>query len=293
MNYPFAPISVWIAQVRQYLSSLWGRTLLWLAAVLLLTEIVISCRTVSRVAVLLPDVPGAEYIGSKACAECHAEIYRSFQTAEHSILTMGGPNVLNAGCESCHGPGSLHSESGGEVLPPYSFAPGRPIMNASGTHPAVPAARAVETVCFNCHGEVRGQFNLASHHPVLEGQISCTKCHPPHQGSIHLGGSMALRAQDTTCLSCHPAQHGPYVFEHEAMREGCVTCHVPHGSVNAKLLAVRDANLCLKCHFQRVTGGQVLIGGADHTLRLGQGTCWTAGCHEAVHGSRVNSSLRY
>jgi hypothetical protein len=24
-----------------------------------------------------------------------------------------------------------------------------------------------------------------------------------------------------------------------------------------------------------------------------QGTCWTAGCHEAVHGSRVNSSLRY
>jgi hypothetical protein len=26
---------------------------------------------------------------------------------------------------------------------------------------------------------------------------------------------------------------------------------------------------------------------------LSQGTCWTAGCHEAVHGSRVNSSLRF
>jgi hypothetical protein len=23
------------------------------------------------------------------------------------------------------------------------------------------------------------------------------------------------------------------------------------------------------------------------------GTCWSAGCHEAVHGSQVSSSLRY
>jgi hypothetical protein len=24
-----------------------------------------------------------------------------------------------------------------------------------------------------------------------------------------------------------------------------------------------------------------------------QGSCWSAGCHEAVHGSRVNPSLRF
>jgi hypothetical protein len=24
-----------------------------------------------------------------------------------------------------------------------------------------------------------------------------------------------------------------------------------------------------------------------------QGTCWTAGCHTAVHGSRVSPSLRF
>jgi predicted CXXCH cytochrome family protein len=84
------------------------------------------------------------------------------------------------------------------------------------------------------------------------------------------------------------------VFEHEALREGCTTCHNPHGSVNAKLLTVRDANLCLKCHFQQQTGpSQVFIGGIDHTARLPQGTCWTASCHEAVHGSRVSSSLRF
>jgi hypothetical protein len=39
--------------------------------------------------------------------------------------------------------------------------------------------------------------------------------------------------------------------------------------------------------------GQLLIGGVDHTSHVRQGTCWSAGCHEAVHGSQVNSSLRY
>jgi predicted CXXCH cytochrome family protein len=123
--------------------------------------------------------------------------------------------------------------------------------------------------------------------------MTCTECHSPHKGSIHLGGSTALRGQDETCLKCHPAQRGPHVFEHEAMREGCTTCHGAHGTVNAKMLTVRDSNLCLKCHFQQVQGGAIRIGGSDHTARLSVGTCWTAGCHEAVHGSRVNSSLRF
>lgn len=268
-------------------------TAVLLAAAVFLAFAAISCRTVSRVAVKLPDVPGAKYIGSKECEQCHEEIYRNFQTADHAVLTMGGPNVLNAGCESCHGPGSIHSESGGETKPPYSFTPGRPMVASFGANPALPNARAVETVCFNCHAEVRGQFNLSSHHPVPEGRMSCIECHPPHKGNAHLGGSTALKSQDDTCLKCHPTQRGPYVFEHEAMHEGCTSCHGAHGTVNAKMLTERDSNLCLKCHFQQVSGGQLRIGGADHTIRVQQGTCWTAGCHEAVHGSRVNSSLRY
>jgi len=252
-----------------------------------------SCRTVSRVTVTLPDVPGAKYIGSKECEQCHEQIYKDFQTADHSLLVMGGPNTLNAGCESCHGPGSLHSDSGGEVKPPYSFTIGQPVANDFGAKLSTPAPRAVETVCYTCHAEVRGQFGLASHHPVPEGRMSCTECHSPHKGFAHVGGSTALRAQDENCLKCHPVQRGPFVFEHEAMHEGCTTCHGAHGTVNAKLLTVRDSNLCMKCHFQQVQGGQILIGGSDHTLRIQQGTCWTAGCHEAVHGSRVNSSLRF
>lgn len=261
------------------------------AVVLVLAAI--SCRTVTRSVVQLPNVPGAKYIGSKECEQCHAQLYRDFATADHARLIAAGTNSLNAGCESCHGPASLHAQSGGEVKPPYSFASGRPQSSSFGAREAMSHGRETETLCFQCHTDVRGQFSLPSHHPVPEGKLKCTDCHSPHKGSIHVGGGTSLLSENESCLRCHAAQRGPFVFEHEALREGCTSCHKPHGSVNDKLLSVRDANACLKCHFQQATGGQLLIGGSDHTLRVQQGTCWTAGCHEAVHGSRVSPSLRF
>lgn len=254
----------------------------------------VSCRSVHRAAVILPNVPGAKYIGSKECEQCHDQIYRDFQTADHARLIAQGPNALGAGCESCHGPCSLHSDSGGDVKPPYSFTPGRPSYNSYGARVAVPAARSIETVCFQCHADVRGSFSLPSHHPVPEGHMSCIDCHSPHKGSIYIGGGTSLLRENESCFRCHEQQRGPFPFEHDALREGCTVCHSPHGSVNAKMLIERDANLCLKCHFQQqLSGGRVFIGGSDHTLRLQQGTCWTGGCHEAVHGSRVSPSLRF
>ena len=179
------------------------------------------------------------------------------------------------GCESCHGPGSLHSESGGE------------------RHTIVNPLKSPEA-CFQCHLDKRGEFSLSSHHPVLEGIISCGECHDPHLGPANKGGGTALASESETCAKCHAAQKGPFVFEHEAVREGCTTCHAVHGSVNAKLLTQRNQSLCLKCHFQQqAAAGTIRIGGLDHTTFMSRGTCWTSGCHEAVHGSQIGSSLRY
>ena len=258
--------------------------LIWLA---------ISCGTLSHQAVVLPDVPGAKYVGSADCEQCHDEICRSFKTADHARLIAQGKNGLAAGCESCHGPCSLHEDSGGDVKPPYSFAAGRPQADSlSGRFPES-SARAIENVCYTCHMDVRGQFNLPNHHPVPEGRMTCVDCHSPHKGSIFKGGGAQLLSQNDNCTQCHASQKRMFVFEHEAMREGCTSCHAAHGSVNAKMLTERNANLCMKCHFQQVQGGAVLIGGVDHTSRLTQGTCWSAGCHEAVHGSQVSPSLRF
>ena len=135
-------------------------------------------------------------------------------------------------------------------------------------------------ISFQCHADVRGQFSLPSHHPVPEGKFEFRTGLSFAAFGFHLCRMAERRLlageRQLPALSCRPST-GPYVFEHEALREGCTTCHTAHGSVNAKLLTVRDANLCLKCHFQQqTTGGQLLIGGTDHTYRVQQGTCWTA-----------------
>lgn len=253
-----------------------------------LTVVLLSCSNFETNRTLLapPGIPGAEFVGSEECATCHEEITRDFRTATHGRLKAKGENAKNMGCESCHGPGSLHVQSGGErskIVNPH---------------------RSPET-CFQCHLEVRASFQLPHRHPVLEGKMSCADCHNPHKGSAIKGGGTSLPqsvkgggeellGQNQTCTQCHTAQRGPFVFEHEGVRQGCVSCHSPHGSVNQRMLNERNATLCLKCHFQEQrTNGRLYIGDSDHTNRLSQGTCWSAGCHEAVHGSQVNGHFRY
>jgi len=250
-----------------------------------LTLVLLSCAT-DRTIIAPPSIPGAEFVGSEACDTCHSEIVRDFKTATHARLTARGENAKEMGCESCHGPGSKHVEAGG----------GRGSIINPGKSP--------ET-CFQCHLEVRSKFQLPHHHPVLENKMSCTDCHDPHKGRAITGGGTALHQKlrgggmgflsvNETCFECHNAQRGPFVFEHEGVRQGCMTCHSPHGSVNAKMLIDRNATLCFKCHFEEQhVGGRIFIGDSDHTTRLPQGTCWSAGCHEAFHGSQVNEHLRY
>jgi predicted CXXCH cytochrome family protein len=235
---------------------------------------VISCGTVSRSLVAPPEIPGATFAGTESCDQCHHEIVRDFKTSTHFRLKAPGDNSKDIGCESCHGAGSIHNESGG----------------ARGT--IINPRKSPET-CFQCHTDKRGEFSLPSHHPVLEGKISCGDCHEPHKGDAVIGGSTHLMTENETCAKCHMQQFGPFVFEHEAMREGCTTCHQPHGSVNDKMLVTRNSSLCVKCHFEQHTGAGIFIGGADHTSRLARGSCWSAGCHEAVHGSQISPFYRY
>jgi predicted CXXCH cytochrome family protein len=237
--------------------------------------ILISCATTDRVLVAPPQIAGATFVGSDACAECHETITKPFRTASHAALRAKGTNAFEVGCESCHGAASLHVEAGGgkgNIINP----------------------KQSPQICFDCHLDKRGEFNLPFHHPVLEGRLSCNDCHDPHKGPAVKTGGTTFASLDQSCVRCHIAQRGPFVFEHEAVREGCTSCHAVHGSVNNKLLTERNQTLCIKCHFQQQTaGGALVIGGFDHSGFVSKGTCWSAGCHEAVHGSQIGSSLRF
>lgn len=256
-------------------SSFRRRKITALLATSAMAALLMSCSSVERTVVAPPAIPGAKFVGSESCAQCHDKVTKKFHTSDHARLVAKGGNAAEIGCESCHGPGSLHNESGG----------------ARGT--IINPKRDSQT-CFQCHLDKRGTFSLTSHHPIENGKVSCSDCHNPHEGRAVKGGGTSLAGADETCAKCHTRQHGPFVFEHEALREGCQSCHDPHGSVNQKMLVARNQNLCLRCHFQeQLAPGKIFIGGHEHTDDLPRGTCWSAGCHEAVHGSQINRSLRF
>ena len=250
------------------------RTSLWAGACIAGGGLImISCSGVHHTALVVPPaIPGAEFVGMDACADCHEEITRDFKTADHARLMAKGPNAPDLGCEGCHGAGSKHVDSGGEVAT---------IVNPG---------RSPET-CYQCHINLKAQFSMPYAHPVDGVKMTCSDCHDSHKGSSLKGGGTQLTSMNDTCLQCHTQQRGPFVFPHDAVREGCTSCHTPHGSVNQKMLTERNANLCMKCHSQEIGLG---IGGSNHgsSSRLGRGTCWSAGCHEGVHGSNIDTHLR-
>lgn len=247
---------------------------LWLLVLLVAN----SCSTVPRAVIVPTDIPGANYVGNKTCLQCHTNYVQQFPASAHARMhftpvATAGPS----GCEACHGPGSKHVEIGG--------GRGKFILN-----PGRDAA-----ACFNCHLDTHAEFSLPQHHPVLEGKMNCVQCHDPHGADIMKpAGGLGLARLNQSCANCHRDQSKPFVFEHEALREGCTVCHSPHGSINAKMLVESDNNLCLKCHAQvQGTPGQIFIGKENHTTYLSYGTCWSAGCHTAVHGSNVSPRHRY
>ena len=246
----------------------------------------ISCSSLRQGGGKPPAIEGATFVGNKACVDCHAEFTRAFHSAPHARLRFEGTSTAEAvGCEACHGPGSLHVRSGG--------GRGKFIVNP-GHQP---------DACFACHLDVHAQFQLPQHHPVLEGRMNCVQCHDPHgadifkpshRTSLGVRPASGLSRMNETCAQCHREQARMFVYEHEALREGCIVCHQPHGSVSDRMLVQRDNNLCLKCHAQvQTAGGELFIGEIPHASFVNRGACWSAGCHTAVHGSNIDRRLRH
>src|SRR5579862_6825137 len=85
----------WIAFARKFAASTLQRfNALTCLALGILLLVVISCSTVNRTAVQLPNYPGASYIGSEQCDTCHDNIYKDFATADHARLMARGANAL-------------------------------------------------------------------------------------------------------------------------------------------------------------------------------------------------------
>ena len=237
-----------------------------------------SCSSVRRAVMVPLEIEGATFVGNKSCSDCHTNLARVFSVSPHGRFYKDDVKWAGlTGCESCHGPGSKHVAMGG--------GRGKSIINP----------RKDPTTCYQCHLDVHAEMNLPHHHPVVENRMNCAECHDPHgRDMMKPSGGLAMARLNESCAQCHREQTRPFAFEHEALREGCAVCHRPHGSINPKMLVERDNNLCLKCHAQvQVNAGEVVLGKRNHSGDLRRGTCWSAGCHTAVHGSNISPRMLY
>lgn len=219
------------------------------------------------------DLEGAEYVGMETCGACHEDVVKSYRLESHYGTSLQeGEGIVGEACESCHGPGSLHVDGDGDKAKIVRHSPEK---------------------CFTCHTDVKGQFQLQYHHPVTEGQMSCTDCHDFHGSKPNEFNSVTdLERSSQKCFQCHKEYQGPFIFEHDPMRDGCQTCHEPHGGVYNKLLVADDNALCLRCHWEPNTNNAAgNIGGVPHGT--GGGNYFIGAgedCvdhHRSPHGSNI------
>jgi DmsE family decaheme c-type cytochrome len=263
-------------------------------------------------------VDPADLVGSETCEACHADVSKKFNDNPHSKLALEH-NGKGVTCEGCHGPGRAHVESGGDVTKIVQLSKASPkqidttcLGCHAGSHPDFlrsPHAKAnvsclgchsvhnsaADTallkvsqpkLCFTCHTDVKPSFDMPFHHRVNEGLVKCSDCHDPH-GTFGNNNLKSTADQNAICTKCHTETRGPFVFEHAAVKgEGCVSCHTPHGSQNARLLNVPNINqLCNQCH-SPVSGSTV------HGMNAGSSDVTPCiSCHTMIHGSNINPAF--
>ncbi len=270
----------------------------------------------------------SQYVGSDTCKTCHEDVYNHFQTTPHfktSKVQKWGPE--KHGCEACHGPGKAHAEAGGDtskIINPKNLTPtesskiclschmgqehanfarsahltnGVGCISCHDPHHAKDSfnllAKAQPALCYSCHGDKKADFAKPFHHRVNEGLVNCSDCHNEHGGFQVVRQLRTSPAGDQICFKCHTEKQGPFVFEHVPVKtEGCMSCHTPHGSTNAKLLRVSNVNLlCLQCHTptaERPASAAGALPGIPTFHNQNQKYQACTMCHTQIHGSNFS-----
>lgn len=273
-----------------------------------------------------PQSPGrvaGEYAGETTCLTCHDD-HASYKTTAHGRAFNERTPAATHGCESCHGPGKAHADSGGDATLIRRFTAITPaeasetctschnrashalwegsqhdqrnlgcttchsIHSAKG-QPQLRARNQLE-LCSTCHRAVVNRQYRFNHMPVREGGLVCSSCHNVH-GSTNVRLLRAGTTIDESCTSCHADKRGPYLWEHAPVSESCVTCHDPHGSNNDRMLVSKLPFLCQRCHVTSrhpptVYEGYLLNNSSNANKMFGR-AC--TACHQQVHGSNAPS----
>jgi len=261
----------------------------------------------------------AAYAGEATCMSCHED--QSDKGTRHGQAFNERTPASNQGCESCHGPGQAHAESGDPALirrftqmTPAAVSEVCTTCHNRAEHAlwdgsqhdqrnltcttchSVHApqgegqikARTELALCSQCHRNVTNRQHRFNHMPVREGAMRCTSCHNPH-GSTNVRLLRVGTTVDESCTSCHADKRGPYLWEHAPVAESCVTCHEPHGSNNERMLVSKVPFLCQRCHVTSRHPPTVyegyLLNNSQNANKIFARGC--VNCHQLIHGSNA------
>ncbi len=233
------------------------------------------------------------------CQGCHGESSAHMAgKAPYPAIVFDGPHASpvkdrNEVCLSCHQSG-LRMNWQGSAMERNGVACAD-CHTAHATKDPVLSKATQPEICFTCHARIRADTYKYSHHPIREGLVVCSDCHNPH-GSPGDTKSLKEFTVNETCYNCHAEKRGPFLWEHQPVRDNCLNCHTPHGS-NRQRLQIEQINLlCSTCHSAsgaNHSGGA--FGGLSAIPFRGPGSTNTnsalanqracTNCHSQVHGS--------
>jgi DmsE family decaheme c-type cytochrome len=269
-----------------------------------------------------PSAPvlASGYVGDDTCVACHDNEGKHLGATLHGKAQNARTPAANPNqsCETCHGPGKEHSESGDttKIRVFTTMAPRAASEVCAGCHnrathamwkgsmhdarnlscvtchsvhsPKAEKAQlktaTITETCVACHRTEVSKLQRFGHMPLREGKLECTSCHNPH-GSTNVRLLKVGNWINETCVSCHTEKRGPFLWDHAPVREACNTCHDPHGSNNERMLVAKLPMLCQRCHIG-TRHPSTIYDGAQFSARsnrlIGRGC---VNCHAQIHGS--------
>lgn len=268
------------------------------------------------------------FVGDETCAGCHEGESNSLRATLHgkaaNVRTPAGRTGQS--CETCHGPGGKHVDSGDKAdirrftamnardvnatclschnkgshvnwqggvhdARNLSCASCHSVHNAKSEKAQLKTVTALQT-CEACHKQEAMKVKKSGHMPLREGKMDCTTCHSPH-GSTNVRMLKVGNSLNETCASCHAEKRGPFVWDHAAGRENCASCHDPHGSNNDRMLVAKEPMLCQRCHVSSRHPATIYDGtqiAAASNRAIGR-SC--VNCHSQIHGTNHPAGSRF
>lgn len=160
--------------------------------------------------------------GSEQCLSCHAgENMTIMAETPHGKLDNPHSPYSKQGCESCHGPGSVHvSRSGGGAGRPFllSFKGGDNVAEQNAA-------------CLGCHSQAMGELEAMTWTGSLHDRpnMTCQRCHDSHSTEQPMKDQAKQLANCRRCHSRHIREHPQFEDKGILFEElSCSTCHDVH-----------------------------------------------------------------